>query len=234
MKLKTVTYLISLLLAVLACSHATYAADIYRAPTTGAICEDTCWKANWTGIWIAGDVGYGQSNTEVSAGYEGVEYFNFNGLSGMGGVFGVSAGGDFQIGKLILGGGAGYDWNFIESSASFDGESITLENGNQYYLQGRVGVAATNSTAIFALLRYVWQDGAEVNGAIDYKLEDRQGWGVGVEFETAMTENVFIRGQYVHTTFGEEEYSLGDGFIREDTTTDVGKIGIVYKFGIVQ
>jgi outer membrane immunogenic protein len=231
-----------LLTAIVACTAAlllsvpSYAADLggSRAHTPDTDTPSYEDGYSWTGFWLGGSVGYGNYGTELEVTAGGTPFATFDGLNGKGGIFGVEAGADYQVGKVVFGASVGYDWNRVKSEVGFGSFSAEVENGNTFYGQARAGVAVIPRGLIFGLARYTWEhEGSEVSwtGGGSYELAKRQGWGIGGGMEYAVTDNLSIKSEYVHTFFDKEEVISGGGFaLNEETGADVVKLQANYRF----
>jgi hypothetical protein len=119
----------------------------------------------WTSIWVAALAGYSMSNTDLSLdvfgkGEGGTERHNLGKLNGLGGEgfdATLQAGGDVQVGRIVIGGWGEYTFGGTESSASvFDGAArLDVEQSDSYGAFGRVGVAS-GDTLLYAAGGYVW------------------------------------------------------------------------------
>lgn len=195
----------------------------------------------WTGGYVSGNIGWSTYDSEVDASSGGVSFFNFDGINGRGGVVGLEAGANYQIGKVVVGASIGYDWNFAETTLDIGAGpgalKAKIENPDSYYAQGRVGIAL-DDVLPYALVRYTRENGgavASASGLGSAELDERQGWGVGGGIEFAVAGNVTLKGEYVHTFFGEEDVATlgaGPGAINlsERTDTDTVKAGMSFKF----
>lgn len=158
------------ILATLAGVASVSAADVYGSskgtpahvlPTAVAPIE----AANWSGIWVAALAGYSMSNTDLSV--DAFDHQNDGwqkdvaGASGIGGEgfdATVQLGADYQIGRVVFGGWAEYQFGGTESSAFADGLGrAEIEQNDAYGAFARVGLAL-DKTLVYVAGGYVWTE----------------------------------------------------------------------------
>lgn len=181
----------------------------------GESCEDlvttdTSGPTNYAGQYFPVDP---SSQNELS----------LDGLNSHGIIGGGQIGADQQMGRIVVGVFGSYDLNGMETNISAeDGFGIegngqafdvnSLEKGDEWSLGARVGFLATPRTMVYALAAYTQTDytvkgtrfaDGENPGAFS-KTTDFDGVSVGGGIEIALTSNVFLGGEYVHTFYGKE------------------------------
>lgn len=121
---------------------------------------------SWTGIWAAALVGYNMSNTELSldkdrdhtAGRNWQQVGQVNGFGGEGFDATVQIGGDYQIGRIVVGGWGEYAFGGVSSEIAETGAGkLSVEQKDSYALFGRVGVASGDNL-FYGAGGYVWTE----------------------------------------------------------------------------
>ena len=164
----------------------------------------------------------------------------------VGGDLGISltAGADYQLNShFVVGAFVNYDWSNIETTASisdgFDSIGASLLNVEQSWtVGGRLGVLATPSTLLYALLGYTWLELDDISVSAlgmsaGFALPDANGWTTGLGFEHKLGGGLSVRGEYRYTHFGQETL-LDDPFIgtiKADAGLHNARLIAAYRFG---
>ena len=124
-------------------------------------------------------------------------------------VYGVAAGYDYQVGKLVLG---------IEAEATTSttsqtvgnlvtpGDSLRIKMGRDLYAGARVGIALSPRAMVYAKGGYtnVSIDTRYTSGATTAKdSDDAPGWRAGVGAEFRLSGHVFVKGEYRYAHYNE-------------------------------
>jgi outer membrane immunogenic protein len=145
-------------------------------------------------------------HAEVAASSRNVAHLD--GLNSRGIIGGAQIGADYQMGRFVAGVFGSYDFASMESEGSIaDFASFKVEKGDEWSLGARIGFLATPRTMVYALAAYTQTDykfSAIVGEDSGSKSVDFDGVSVGGGIEVALTHNVFIGAEYVHTFYDEE------------------------------
>ena len=121
--------------------------------------------------------------------------------------YGGELGFDFDIGGFVVGAYGGID--FSDASETFVApRAVTLSAERNIYAGGRIGIVAGDRALIYGKGGYSRGDlevefgaGAATTGFED--VDDRDGWHVGGGVEVAVTDMVYVRADYTHTTYDD-------------------------------
>ena len=198
---------------------------------------------SWTGFYLGGDIGYGSAKSDGLA-------LNAGGVPGsgpawsttsngvLGGVFG---GGNYQMGKFVV--GAEADWQ----AASLSGSTNVVNTGTTYLIsskvtsygsaRGRLGYAQ-DRWLLFVTGGWAWatwnnQYGFPGAAPIWSPSFHKSGATVGAGVDYAITNNIFARGEYRYTSLN----SATDVFLPGNASEQGNKVkindvrlGIAVKF----
>jgi opacity protein-like surface antigen len=134
----------------------------------------------------------------------GIDGVNSHGLVGD-----VRVGYDLAFGRFLIGGFGSYGFNSMETSGFISGlGSASIEKGDEWSIGARAGLIVAPRTLAYILAAYTQSDwefgvaGAGGGGGSREITFDGVTVGGGVEF--ALTSNVFLGIEGVHTFYGEE------------------------------
>ena len=130
-------------------------------------------KPVWTGLYVGGNAGVVSGVSDWGAGVDG--------YSG-----GAQIGALMQIGRLIAGVEASYDWKKV----SFAGNNI---DAKQWDVSGRLGALVTDHTMLYGKLS---RPTLSVDG-----LGDSAGIGIGGGLEAMIAKNWSLAGEYMRETY---------------------------------
>jgi outer membrane immunogenic protein len=175
----------------------------------------------WSGAYAGADIGYGLLDGDFSALGSTVSQ-DFNGAT-LGGFVGYN----WQLSNGFVTGIEGdvsYNWN---DEAFSDVEAGTEWAGS---VRGRLGFAfdralvygAAGWTATRGFAKDV-PSGEEVSKTFS-------GWTIGAGLEYAVTDTVFLRGEYRYNDFGDKDIDVGPGILNVDLNQSVVKVGLGVKF----
>lgn len=199
---------------------------------------------DWTQFYVGGGIGAdvltGRGQLDSGAGD------TVRGEAPFGGDLGLSAtiGADYQLNQhFVAGAFATYDWSNIDTSASVtDGIDVISANlikiDQGWTVGGRLGVLATPSSMIYALLGYSWLQydnitfSAGINSAT-FSIPDTSGWTVGGGFEHKLNRNVSLRGEYRYTSFDKETIVIDPsiGAVTGESQSHTARLVAAYRFG---
>lgn len=169
---------------------------------------------SWTGFYVGADVGYAWGRDSTT------EYFTgTNTLTGLkwdyapaGAVGGLYAGGNYQIGAIVLGvetdiEATGIRGGFNDPALGGAGNTKIDWQGS---LRGRLGFAADRALfygtggLAYANISHTYNN--LVAGSVETTSAVRTGWTAGAGVEVALTPNFLARVEYRYTDFGSYRY----------------------------
>jgi outer membrane immunogenic protein len=234
----------SVALAILVGTGSVWAADLpppiapsYKAPVVAPV-------FSWTGFYIGADGGYAWGNSSGTlanrTGTDPVPYsFNANGP-----LAGGFAGGNYQMGAVVLGVEADLQWsNLTGNSGAIAAPSgtYTVSSKVQDYgsVRGRLGFAVDHwlffGTGGWAFGG--WSTSYAHTGETPFftnNASSANGWTVGAGVEYAFTNNLIGRVEYRYTNLGPVSYvdppSNSSELGNKITINDV-RAGLSFKFG---
>ncbi|MFB9913661.1 outer membrane protein [Rhizobium paknamense] len=170
---------------------------------------------SWSGGYVGIHGGYGWLDGKFSAGgLTANEKFN-------GGRAGGFVGWNFDVGhNVVLGleGDLNYDWN----KRTFSGIDIGTDVSGS--ARSRVGYAFDRAL-IFAAGGWTATRGYLENSGADGK-KTFNGWTIGAGVDYAVTNNIFVRGEYRYNDFGSKDLSGIDTKLKQN----VVNLGVGVKF----
>jgi outer membrane immunogenic protein len=207
--------------------------------------KDAPLPSNWTGFYVGGHAGLINGNTQG-----GIEQFGpivaavtATDYDMNGGMYGVHAGYNYQMGSMVM----GIEGTYSGSSAQGNSSCVIGLMDCQRKLDwvatvvGRLGYAM-DKTMVYGLAGVAWgklETDVELFGVIPLfeGNETHVGWTVGLGVEHAVSDNMLVRVEYSHIDLGSETHSLNfpgasvPGLPNEvEATFDTIKIGLSYKF----
>jgi outer membrane immunogenic protein len=185
----------------------------------------------WTGFYIGLNTGYafGQSNWSSPLGSTG--WFNVNGP-----LAGGTIGGNYQIGALVVGGEADFDWQNVKGSLGGGGCFPATCNSASNWVgtfRARLGYA------IDRVLIYATGGGAYANiktaiNPLPWASSAELGWSSGAGVEVAMTDNWTAKVEYLAVGFQHASCGLANCFAAPPVSVSfyesMVRAGINYKF----
>lgn len=197
---------------------------------------------SWTGLYVGADVGYAWGHDSTT------EYFTAtNTLTGLkwdyapkGAVGGLYAGGNYQIGAMVLGletdiEMAGIKGGFNDPALGGAGNTKIDWQGS---LRGRLGFAAEKAMfygtggLAYADISHTYNN--LVVGSTETTSAVRTGWTAGVGVEVAVTQNLLVRAEYRYADFGHYRYNSVVTFPgltgQQEPTFSTVRVGAAYKF----
>jgi outer membrane immunogenic protein len=188
--------------------------------------------ADWTGDYIAGGVVAGSEDGSIDLD---------------GGMAGIQAGANMQMGNFVLGIEGDVDWADI----SGEGDEIDPLSADPSVpsasldwlasLRGRAGFAIDN-VLLYGTAGVAWGGGelgiTNLDGAGDDVTADisASGWTAGVGAELAVTDNMSIKAEYLYTSLSMDEVSFDDVppadslAVNSDFDFSTVKVGVNFSF----
>lgn len=198
----------------LSVSTAVYAADaVEQIPEAPMAVETSAFT--WTGAYVGIQGGAGWLNGDFSVpGASASQDFD-------GGMVGGFVGYNWQFGNGFVAGVEGdFDYNWNEES--FGGIDIGTDWSGA--VRGRIGYAF-DRVMVYGAGGWAITNGYVEGLGID-ESETFNGWTVGAGVDFAVTDNMFIRGEYRYNDFGDKDI----GGLNVDLDQHVVKAGIAVKF----
>lgn len=186
---------------------------------------------SWTGFYAGGTAGIG------FGGFNGVEqYF---GTSPIGGLYGFTAGYNYQSGKLVVGAEADFSFGHVGDSATPPmGGSSTGVARDFFTARARVGYAIVDRALIYGTGGYA---GADIRAMISSPYSNpalaldqssiANGWTLGAGVEYAITPHFSLKGEYLFASMGNNTYFSGTpASINGGLNLNVLRAGVNYHF----
>lgn len=229
-------------------------APVYKAPVVHAF--------SWTGCYVGGHVGGIRNDSELSA-YPSGSYaaatvaagtysYDVDGTSFTGG---GQYGCNYQTGSLVFGLDSSFSWAGIDETVNATHAAVpalvayseTTTQQVDWYSTSRARLGwAHDRWMIFvagglATGRVESTYNSPLAGGVAYSASQsktRYGWTLGAGLEYALSENWFVRGEYLYVDLGKYSYtslpSAGAPTLTWDTAVDtrfhVARIALSYRF----
>ena len=214
------------------------AADLFVAPEPEPVFEPSAF--NWTGVYAGIHGGFGGDRFDypflvpIGPGFTG----QFD-LTSSGFFAGGQVGGNWQIGRWVLGAEADIAWSDIKGELGLDVDGIPGDSqaGSKvnYFgtIRGRIGFLPTDRLMIYGT-------GGAAYGETESYLEigpigeistseTSWGWSAGGGFEYAVTDNITFKTEYLYIDLGSQDL-LGP-FLESETHFHSIKAGVNYLYG---
>ncbi len=197
---------------------------------------------SWTGFYVgasAGIIGQNSKGTDIGGliDSDGDQY----GISGIGGLFGVNVGYNWQFApNWVLGIEADIAWTGVDNTFNFNGSTgsaVASKLDNLGTVRGRIGYAfdrallyATGGFAYGRVKNFATFDGSALFSASTSSTQT--GWTAGGGLEYAFTNNWTVRIEALYVDLGTQTSSVNRsgcafGFKNQYT---LGRLGLNYKF----
>lgn len=190
---------------------------------------------DWSGYYVGGHGGYGSADFDISAGSGSPPGSPGSTLDADGGQFGILAGVNFQHGKFVYGLEGDLSWGGIDATnTSPTLPSMDIEMTGT--IRGRVGFAQDHLLFFGTLgASFANVDGFEVGNGGERDSNTHVGLVAGGGVEFAVTQNVIIRGEYLHSSYDSEVYNISPPASAPhshtiDFDTDVFRGTVMWKF----
>ena len=152
--------------------------------------------------------------------------------------YGVGAGFDFALGGAVI----GVEGEYVRSEAAtgYDTSGFTgfgVENvdmGRDLYLGARVGLLATPQTLLYAKGGYTntAMNVLATDNTTDVRTDvDLDGWRVGAGVEQAISDNLFIKGEYRYSNYQRGEFEAPSGLESDRFDVDLDRHQIMVGVG---
>jgi len=197
---------------------------------------------NWTGVFLgisAPGALWGEGKWNF-AGLAGNAANNFAGvLAGGGGGF------NYQMGALVLGGAAEWDWTNARGGESFDCpangfflnncanrvDSIFTATARVGYAYDRLLVYGQGGLAVGDVVAQTTFNSIPGNPSVSSS-KTSVGWTAGAGFEFGLTQNISAKAEYLYFDLGSDTYNLGVP-VAINRTGNIGRVGLNYRFNLM-
>jgi outer membrane immunogenic protein len=204
------------------------AADLPRRYDAPSAAYDPSPVYSWNGLYVGGSAGVG------FGGFGGVGTADF-GRSPMGGVFGLTAGYNYQSGKLVVGVEGDYAFSHISDSAVPAAGAVS--SGvvqNLSTVRARFGYAA-DRLLIYATGGYA---GGNVRGnysSVPFVGEESHysnGWALGLGMEYAITPHFSLKAEYLYAGLGSNTFFGANPLYMTSASANISQLraGVNYHF----
>jgi opacity protein-like surface antigen len=229
----------------------------------GAAAAGDVSTARWTGFYIGAGAGMGQLNMELSATpgpavtepeAQGASA-SLDGLGADGGFLSISAGADYQLHeRFVIGVFADVDFHNLQTDVdvSIPGLGVEAHGGldvdRGWSVGGRLGYLPSATTMLFVSGGYTRLGIAEADVTVTgpfpavaarATVPALSGAFVGAGFETFLTSNISLRGEYRYNHFGDGDVTLPviDGLdlngivsVEASPALHTERLSLVYRF----
>lgn len=197
---------------------------------------------NWTGVFLG---------ISAPGALWGEAKWNFGGLAGnaannyAGVLVGGGGGFNYQMGALVLGGAAEWDWTNARGGESFDcpANGFFLNNcanrvGSIFTATARVGYAydrllvyGQGGLAVGDVVAQTTFNSIPGNPSVSSS-KTSVGWTAGAGFEFGLTQNISAKAEYLYFDLGSDTYNLGVP-VAINRTGNIGRVGLNYRFNMM-
>ena len=239
--------------AALAVSTSAIAADLPSTAAPAPIAPSFAAPAtqsssfNWSGFYAGVNGGFAVDNSDMLLGRTPVSNF-YQSLESAG--FGrhnndakFTGGGQlgyaYQMGAVVL--GLETDINYLNSDRKYVGTNFDIRGKTQYFgtIRPVIGFTLTDHLLAYGTggLAYGHTKTHAITGAFNAKDSDiRWGWTIGAGAKYAVTEDLFLKGEYLYTDLGSKTYALATpggvvgAHVKDETAFHTFRVGLDYRF----
>jgi outer membrane immunogenic protein len=183
----------------------------------------------WTGFYAGLNVGAGLGSFVGNGQY----YF---GANPSGGMFGGTAGYNFQSGALLVGVEGDYDWSHFASNATTAPGVISSGSiQNIATVRGRLGYVM-DRLVIFGTAGYAGADVAGTLNNIPARAVANQsfwsnGFALGLGAEYAVMPHITVKAEYLYASLGNNSFfNLTPNYMSAGADMSLLRAGVNYKF----
>ena len=215
----------------LACSAGLALAD--GIPTAANIAEAPIGGNEWRGFFVSASVGYGWSDSSLSIGPISADYEadGFQGAVGLG--YDIMARDNIVFGVFT-------DYTFGDEEDKFLMAAIDTKSkiDDIWAIGARAGVIVHKDLLLFGTVGYTSAQQHFSNTLGDKDKDHLDGYFVGVGLERLLCSNLYLKGEYRYSDFGDDTETVAAPCVScEDKTENENhsiRVGLAYKFGARQ
>ncbi len=179
---------------------------------------------DWGGVYVGGLIGAGSvDNAYLPIGVADPE------IAGSGLVGGFMAGYNFQVDELVFGVEADIMFTRIDNANTLDG----VEQDFSYLstIRARAGWALDDTLVYLTAGVGFMRSQFSLTAFNERRSKTHVGYVVGGGIETAFTENLVGRVEYLYGSFGKKNYVYTPGTVRTGIDNlHIARAGLAYKF----
>lgn len=223
---KTVARLLTA--GLLACSAGMALAD--GIPTAANIAEAPIGGNDWRGFFVSASVGYGFGDSSLQIGNFKSD-FDPDGFQGA-----VGLGYDFMVrDNIVLGVFTDYTFGEQDDKFSLAGVGFKSEIDDIWAIGGRAGVLVHKDLLLYGTVGYTSAEQRSSNELGDRDKQHLDGYFVGVGLERLLCTNLYLKGEYRFSDFGDDKSTAGGGCatcdVKNENEDHSIRVGLAYKFG---
>jgi len=169
---------------------------------------------SWTGFYIGVNGGYG-------FGSGGRDFGNPDG-----GLVGVTAGYNYQIGQLVLGVESDWDWADLTKSGSNNAGLYSSRVDDLFTARARAGYAIDRAL-LYVTGGYAGAEDKIGLAGFGSQSDWRSGGVIGAGLEYAFTNNISAKAEYLYEPLADKSFAAGT---KSDLNLSFVRAGLNYKF----
>ncbi len=196
---------------------------------------------NWSGFFLGASAPgalWGETKWPVAA---GTAANNFAGVMAGGG-----GGYNYQMGALVIGGQAEWDWTNARGGESFNCstnggfftncntrvDSIFTATARLGYALDRLLIYGQGGLAVGDVRANIVSNSSFPGGTLASDSKTAVGWTIGAGFEFGLTQNISAKAEYIYFDLGSDTYNLGVP-VAINRTGNIGRVGLNYRFDLM-
>jgi outer membrane immunogenic protein len=201
---------------------------------------------NWTGFYVGGTVGLidqGTTGTDIGGLIvsDGTKY----GIDGMGAIFGVHAGANYQMGMWVFGVEADYSGTTLDTTLSIPPLPSTVSSKLDTLgtVRGRVGYVFNNILLVYATGGWAYghvKNGASFEQNPNFTVSEtltKYGWTAGGGVDWAFMDHLIARVEVLYVDLGSSTTNFSPSIAQNcgcrfgfRNTYTIGRLGLSYRF----
>jgi outer membrane immunogenic protein len=188
------------------------------SPTALSADVDIASTYDWTGLYLGihGGYGFGKFDDETF----GPNNANVDGFAG-----GLLAGYNYQVNSLVLGLEADATLSDINGDNLPAGFIEDFDVDSMFSVRGRFGFAIDTIMPYITGGVAIADADAQHTGDIGDVSKTHFGWTIGAGIEWAATDHIRVRGEFLHSDFGNKTYSFFGG--TDPHSLDLDNVNVV-------
>lgn len=209
-------------------STAAMGADVTPPPIQQVVPRIGPAPFSWTGFYVGGNAGYGFADATATVSGFGVTSTAAERLTGA--IAGGQLGFNWQLGAVLLGLEADYQWSGQQFSSSILGITATDKITAFGTLRPRIGYVADHWLFYgTAGLGYgTWRTDVTAPGLSAFATTSRLTWAAGAGIEAAFLNNFTVKIEYLFLDTGNISETVLGFAVNETVTDNVLRVGINY------